>query len=126
HAFDPQNTYSLPFEWELIGFGIDKAYFQTHPLNPSWKMVFDPKVIDYRIAMVNDPIEALLMGAFYLYGPVDTVTDAQLDAVTKLLIQQKEWVAAYAEFRGDYFLATKNCPVIVSSTSYIWRTMRKF
>lgn len=126
HAYDPHNTFSIPFEWELIGLGIDKPYFDTHPLHPSWKMIFDSKVVDYRIAMVNDPIEALQMAAFYLYGPVDQVTDAQLQEITKLLIQQKEWVAAYAEFRGDYFLATKSCPVILSSSSYIWRTMRKF
>ncbi len=35
-------------------------------------------------------------------------------------------MAAYANFRGDYLLATKNCPVVVASSSYIWRTMRNF
>jgi len=126
HGFDPDNQYSIPFEWELFIIGIDKNFFQTHPLNPSWKMIFDRKVIDYRIAMINDPVEAILIASFYLYGLVDELSPEQLQATTDLLIQQKEWVAAYADFRGDYFLATKNCPVILSSSSYIWRTMRKF
>ena len=32
--FDPENTYSIPFEWELFGFGIDKDYFEAHPTQP--------------------------------------------------------------------------------------------
>lgn len=126
HSFDPENQYSIPFEWELFVLGIDKNYFQTHPLDPSWKMIFDPKVVDYRIAMINDPVQTILMASFYLYETVEKLSPKQLQAVTNLLTQQKKWVTAYADFRGDYFLATKNCPIILSSSSYIWRTMRKF
>jgi spermidine/putrescine transport system substrate-binding protein len=126
HSFDPENEFSIPFEWELFILGIDKNFFQSRPLNPSWKMIFDPKIVDYRIAMINDPVQTLLIASFYLYGAIETLSPEQLQKTTDLLIQQKEWVAAYADFRGDYFLATKNCPVILSSSSYIWRTMRKF
>lgn len=126
HAFDPENTFSIPFEWEIFVLGIDKNYFQTHNLNPSWKMIFDSSLINYRIAMINDPVQTIDIASFYLYGPVEKLSSEQLQGTTDLLIQQKQWVAAYADFRGDYFLATKNCPVILSSSSYIWRTMRKF
>lgn len=126
HSFDPKNRYSVPFEWELFVLGIDKNYFKTHPLDPSWKMIFDPKVVDYQIAMINDPVEALMIGAFYLYGDVKTLTPKQLQEVTDLLIEQKKWVTAYADFRADYFIATKNCPVALASSSYILRTERNF
>ena len=126
HFYDPENSYSIPFEWELFGLGIDKKYFETHPFLPSWKLVFDRNLIDYKIAMVNDPIGALQMAAFYLYGPIKSLTPEQTPQVVKLLMQQKEWVEAYANFRSDYFLATKNCPVVVASSSYIWKTMRMF
>jgi spermidine/putrescine transport system substrate-binding protein len=126
HFFDPNNTYSIPFEWELFGFGIDKDYFQNRPLDPSWKMIFDPQVVTYKITMKNDPIEAVEFASFYLYGPVPQIDDAQANHVKALLKQQKPWVEAYADFRGDYFLATKNCAVVVASSSYIWRTMRMF
>lgn len=122
HTFDPENRYSIPFEWELFVLGIDKNYFPD--LDPSWKMIFDPS--GYRIAMINDPVEAIQIAAFYLFGPVDKLTTDQLQKVANLLIEQKKWVTAYADFRADYFIATKNCPVALSSSSYILRTMRKF
>ncbi|HKZ00439.1 MAG TPA: extracellular solute-binding protein [Rhabdochlamydiaceae bacterium] len=126
HFYDPENNYSTPFEWELFGLGIDKDYFETHTCLPSWKMIFDKSLINYKISMINDPIEAVQMAAFYLYGPINSLTPEQTPSVVKLLMQQKEWVEAYANFRGDYFLATKNCPVVVASSSYIWKTMRIF
>lgn len=127
HFFDPENTYSIPFAWELFGFGIDLEYFAKYPTEPSWKMVFDPETIHYKITMLNDPIEAVDMAAFYLYGPEErALTPTEIDEVRDLLIAQKKWVTAYADFRGDYFLATRNCAVVVASSSYIWRTKRLF
>jgi spermidine/putrescine transport system substrate-binding protein len=125
-SFDPQNRYSIPFEWELYGFGIDKDYFKTHPLDPSWNMVFNTAQMDYKIGMLNDPIQTVQLAAFYLYGFVNQLTDEQLEGVKQLLIDQKPKVAAYADFRGDYFLTTRNCPVILAQSSYIWRAMKQF
>lgn len=126
HHFDPNNDYSIPFEWELFGFGVDKDYFATHPTPPSWGMIFDPDIVHYKITMNNDPIEVIQFAAFYLYGHVDHLTPDQVQEVKQILTRQKPWVAAYANFRGDYFLATKNVAVVIASTSYIWRTKRMF
>jgi spermidine/putrescine transport system substrate-binding protein len=126
HHFDPDNTYSIPLEWELFGFGIDKRYVEKNQLFPSWKLIFDKRVIDYKISMTNDPIEATSFASFYLYGNRQSLDSVQIEEVKNLLIQQKSWVEAYANFRGDYFLATGNCPVVVASSSYIWKTMRQF
>lgn len=126
HFFDPNNQFSIPFAWELYGFGIDKDFFRNRSLDPSWKMIFDPKTVDYKIAMVNDPIEAVEFAAFYLYGLTKNLDAEQINKVKNTLIEQKKWVAAYASFRGDYFLATRSCPVVIASSSYIWRTMRLF
>ena len=38
--YDPDNRYSIPWEWELFGFEIDKDYFKDKPFDPSWKMIF--------------------------------------------------------------------------------------
>jgi spermidine/putrescine transport system substrate-binding protein len=126
HFFDPDNNYSIPFEWEIYGFGIDKDYFDLHPTEPSWAMIFDPKIVNYKITMNNDPIEAIEFASFYLYGMTDHLNPDQAEEVRQLLIQQRPWVAAYASFRGDYFLATKNVAVVVASTSYILRTQKLF
>lgn len=126
HPFDPENRFSIPLEWEIYGFGIDKDYFRNRHLIKSWKLLFDRSIIDYKIAMTNDPIEAIAFAGFYLYGSTETLNKSQAQDVKQLLINQKSWVEAYASFRGDYFLATRNCPVVIASSSYIWKTMRQF
>ncbi len=124
--FDPQNVYSIPFEWEIFLIGIDKSYFATRSYEKSWKMVFDVDHLSYRITMMNDPIQMIHLVTYYLYGDVQEINDHQLQEVTRLLTQQKKYVNAYADFRGDYFLATRNSAAVIASSSYLWRTMKKF
>jgi spermidine/putrescine transport system substrate-binding protein len=124
--YDPANEYSVPFEWEMFGLGVDQSYFQTHPFSPSWRLIFDRNLIDYKIGMRNDPIEAILFASFYLYGYKENLANDEINSIRNLLVQQHNWVAVYADFRADYLLATRNCPVVVASSSYIWRTMREF
>lgn len=126
HEFDPDNTYSLPMEWEIYGFGIDKDFFRNNPPQKSWNILFDKDIINYKVSMTNDPIEAIAFAGFYLYGSTNQLDPMQATEVKNLLIEQNSWVEAYASFRGDYFLATRNCPVVVASSSYIWKTMRQF
>lgn len=125
HFFDPDNRYSLPLTWEIFGLGIDKNFFVSS-FTPSWKMIFDPEIVNYRIVMVNDPIEAIEIASFYLYGSTSSLSLEQAEKVKHLLLRQKSWVAAYASSRADYFLATKNCPLAVTSSSYIFRSKRDF
>jgi spermidine/putrescine transport system substrate-binding protein len=125
HFFDPDNRYSIPLSWEVYGLGIDKGFF-TKPFVPSWNMIFDPKVVDYRIVMVDDPIEAIEIAGFYLYGSTSSLSKTQAEKVKDLLIQQKPWVVAYANARADYFLVTKNSPLALASSSYIFRSKRNF
>jgi spermidine/putrescine transport system substrate-binding protein len=126
HFFDPKNQYSIPFEWEIFLIGINKDYFEKKPIPASWKLVFDPNTVHYKIAMTNDPIEATSFASFYLFGHKSSLTQTQIDQVKKLLILQKNWVEAYASFRGDYFLSTGNCGVTVASSSYLWRSLKLF
>jgi spermidine/putrescine transport system substrate-binding protein len=121
HYFDPDNTYSIPFEWELFGFGIDKDYFDLHPTRASWNMLFNPDVIHYKIAMGNDPIDAVAFAGFYLYGDQHILNAEQSEAVKRVLKAQRPYVSVYANFRADYFLATRNVSLVLASTSYIWR-----
>lgn len=123
HFFDPGNTYSIPFAWEIFGLGIDNNTSLSNQ-KPSWKMLFKDQ--GYKVAMINDPISAVEMAAFYLFGPKKELSESEKHAVKQLLIQQKSWVEAYADARADYFLATKNCSVAVASSSYIWRSIRLF
>lgn len=122
--FDPDNRYSIPFEWELFGLGINRYSFQEQSFDPSLSLIFEKP--DYKVAMVNDPMQALLFADLYLHGKISQLNEEEFREIKKLLIAQRKWVIAYADFRADYFLATGNCSVAVASTSYIWRTKRLF
>ena len=125
HPFDPENNYSIPFEWEVFGIGYDKDFF-AHSQPPALYSDLFNHPLNYRIVMPSDPNEAVQIAAFSLFGPEVILSQSEKIAVTKALISQKKHVEAYANFRGDYFLATKNAAVVLASSSYIWRTQQKF
>ncbi len=126
HEYDPHNEYSLPLFWELFGVGVDQSFFTPDQLKDPWQLIFNHTSHPYTITMVNDPIEMVMLASLYLFGNADTLDQAKLKTVEELLQKQKKFVKAYVDFRGDYFLATKNCAAIVSSSSYILRAQKQF
>jgi len=123
--FDPDNLYSVPYEWAVFGIGYDKNYFAQKNMPLSWSLIFAPEY-DYTIAMINDPFVAVPLASLYLYGAVKQIDRKQVGRIKEVLRKQRQWVSAYADFRADYLLATKNCPVIASSSSYILRSMKEY
>jgi len=127
HEFDPANTYSLPLQWDLYGFGIDKDEFTTPAEIPnSWDHLFKDELIHYKIAMTNDPVEAFCIGSMYLFGEKDHLTPKELQLVKKLLIDQKKHVESYAIPRSDYVLGSKNAAVALTLSAYILRSQEDF
>ena len=124
--FDPNNVYSVPFSWESYGFGVNKAFYEKRNLPASWRLIFDPTLIDYRITTLNDPIDVVAIASNYLFGQKDSLNPEQLSQIKDLLLEQKRWTEAYVDFRGDYFLLTGNCPVVVATSSYIARSMTAY
>lgn len=123
HPFDPENMYSIPFEWELYGIGYNPAAIGTLP-HASWELIFaDPQ--RYKIVIPNDPIEMITCAAYYLYGHIDTLTDEQQITIQTLLKTQKRWIEAYSSTRAGYFIATGASPLALTTTSYIF-TARKY
>lgn len=127
HAFDPHNDYSLPYMWEIFGLGFDKTFFKDRSAI-TWDLIFK-KPHDYTIAMMNDPIEIITLVSYYLYGAdfvkVSRLTRAQIERIKELLIAQRSWVEAYTDFRPDYYLLSKNCPLVVTCLSSILRGMEQ-
>jgi len=126
HDFDPNNDYSVPYCWEIFGLVYDPSYFENRPFSSGWSMIFEPKQIDYTIAMVNDPVEAFIIAAYYKYGAVDQLTKEQVNGVENLLQIQKNWVESYGAMRTDYFVSMKNCPLGVTSSSYALLAQSQF
>lgn len=120
--FDQENIYSIPFIWEVMGFGITDISL-AHSL--SWKDVFMPKP-NHRISMINDPIETIDLAARFLFKEQDSLDAEKVKKITSLLIEQKKYVEAYAGLRGDYLLVTKNCSIAVLPSSYLLRSSQSY
>ena len=126
HYFDPHNEYSIPCLWDIYGIGVNKTYFGNTVPPATWKLIFDKQLTPGHVAMTNDPREAILLAAQYLFGTIDNLDEKKLELVEELLLQQKKWVEAYTDLRADYLLASGTSPVAVLPIAYVMRSLRFF
>ena len=123
--FDPKNEYTVPYFWAVYGLGIDKTYFKGHEPDPSWSLIFDKTKAPSCIGMFDEAREAILSAALFLFGNSEiTLTSAHIQAIKKLLLDQKTWVGAYTESSIEHLLLSKNCPVVVAIGPDILRIKR--
>jgi spermidine/putrescine transport system substrate-binding protein len=76
--------------------------------------------------MTNDPNEAIQFASFYLFQKRSKLNLSELNIVIDLLSLARKRTEAYASFRADYFLATKSVPLVITSSSYIWRSVKNY
>ena len=125
HYYDPENNYSVPFDWGIYGIGIDTTQFPEGLPEASWKLIFEP-LHNKNLAMVNDPYEAFDIARRYLYQDKKELTLDDIESIKELLKRQHRSVMVYTDARADYLLATHNCALVVASSAYIWRGMKDY
>ncbi len=64
--FDPDNSYTVPFSWEIFGLGIDTTFFKDTLPQASWSLLFDEKIAPKRVGMLDDAREIVSVAALYL------------------------------------------------------------
>jgi spermidine/putrescine transport system substrate-binding protein len=121
--FDPENDYSIPVFWDVFGIGYNAKIVGEKTVD--LKMLFDKKnIIGKEIGMTDDPQESLFLGAQYLDIPLrGNFSQAELDRIRKLLIEQKEWVGAYSDTQQGYFLSSETFAVVASDREIVARQM---
>lgn len=125
--YDPQNTYSVPYYWGIYGIGFNSEIISPDALGDSWAILFDKKIPGNRICMTDDPREAVMIAAQYLFGNIDALKDSHArEQVTKLLIEQKKHVEVYTLSRSDNLLQTKSCAVAAVMSPELWRLNREY
>ncbi|GAB4116803.1 MAG: spermidine/putrescine ABC transporter substrate-binding protein [Roseiflexaceae bacterium] len=94
--YDPENTYSLPYNQGLTGVAYLKSKFATPP--DSWAVLLDPAqaaTIKGQFSMLDDERE-VPGAALKLLGKSLNETNAEdLKKVEEMLKAQKEFIAAY-------------------------------
>lgn len=123
---DPNNTYSIPFYWGILGLGINTEFFKGQKIEKSWDLIFKKEHIKHCISVINDIRELSLIAAQYLFGHVHNLTEQEIDEIIRLLVEQKKYVGFYTEGRAEYAIATKSCPVGVVLLNDLLKVMKKF
>jgi len=94
--YDPENTYSIPYQWGTTGIAYNTTVFPEAP--DSWAAIFDPALAcEHKgfVLMLDDEREAIGAVLKYLgYSYNDTDPAHQAEA-QKVLLAQKECLAGY-------------------------------
>ena len=90
--YDPENLYSVPYMWGLLGIIYNTTLVSETPT--SWATMFDAQYSG-QILMFNNSRDALGVALKYLGYSYNTTDEAQIKEATDLLIQQKPLVQSY-------------------------------
>jgi spermidine/putrescine transport system substrate-binding protein len=90
--FDPKNRFSVPYFWGTVAVGVRSDHVANPPL--SFEPLFDPRNRDH-ITMLDDGEHAVAMALLHLSLPMNSVSDDDLAAAKRLLLEQRPLVRAY-------------------------------
>ncbi len=124
--YDEENRYSIPAEWYVLGFGINKDFFKDGKVpESSWRSVFDPAVIPNNLGLINDIREIATILIFYKYGSIRCVSEQEIQEIKKIFVEQKKYIEAYTDFRGNNLLASGNCSMVTISFVLMWKLLER-
>lgn len=120
--FDPENKYSLPYQWGTMGLGYNiKA---TGGEIDSWQALFDSKY-KQRVALV-DELRTMLGGILIYLGHDPNTTDAkQIEQARDFLIEHKDNIAAFAPDNGQMLLDQKQVDIAVEWSGDVFQVMEE-
>ncbi|MDM8532580.1 spermidine/putrescine ABC transporter substrate-binding protein [Anaerolineales bacterium HSG25] len=105
--YDPDNKYSVPYQWGTTGIAYNITSFPDGPPD-SWAALFDPEQVCQNsgfVSMLDDEREsigAVLMYLGYSYNDTDP---AHHEEAKQILLAQKDCLASYDSDNFDQALA---------------------
>lgn len=136
--FDPDNKYSIPYQWGTTGIGINTKYVSS--FDESWELLWDEQYKG-RISVLDDMRSGIVPALKLLGYSVNTTVESELDEAKELMFKQKDLVRTYSSetymdllksgdiwiaqgWSGDIYQVTKENPdvifIIPKEGSYIW------
>lgn len=119
-AYDPDNTYGVPYMWGTTGIGYNVAKVKERlgedaPVN-SWKLVFDPqyasKLADCGITMLDSSSDVMPSALAYLGLDPKTSDPDQLTKAADLLMTVRPYIRKFSS--SEYISDLANGEVCVS------------
>ncbi len=102
--YDPDNKYSVPYQWGTTGIAFNTAFFEEEP--DSWAYLFDPALVCEHsgfASMLDDERESVGAALKYLGYSYNDTDPAHHQEARDLLLAQKECLAGY---NSDNFSTT--------------------
>ncbi|MEL6891524.1 MAG: spermidine/putrescine ABC transporter substrate-binding protein [Actinomycetota bacterium] len=96
-TFDPDNSYSVPYQVGTTGLGVDTAVVGTD-FPRSWGLVFDSTIADEfagRITLLDDPRETLGAALLYLGHDLNSTDPGELEEAKQLVAETRDRLAAF-------------------------------
>ncbi|GFE69397.1 PotD/PotF family extracellular solute-binding protein [Chroococcus sp. FPU101] len=120
--FDPNNQYSLPYQWGTLGLGYNLK--KTKQDLDSWQEMFDPKYKG-RVSLIEEM--RMMMGAVLLYLGYDpnTTNPEEINKAKDFLIQHKENIAAFAPDTGQVLLDQGQVDIAVEWSGDVFQVMEE-
>jgi spermidine/putrescine-binding protein len=120
--FDPGMKYSVPHTWGTYGIMYNKSMVDEEIT--SWASLWDEKYKD-QIVMPNSIREAYMIAAKRLGYSINTTDEAEIEAMTELLTEQKPLVYSFANdsaretmIGGSAAVAVINSGEVIYSKEY--------
>ncbi|MGF1495034.1 MAG: PotD/PotF family extracellular solute-binding protein [Microcoleaceae cyanobacterium] len=118
--YDPENTYSYPYQWGTLGIGYNLDSTGTE-IN-SWQAMFDADFAG-KVAWLDDmrhTLGAVLM--FLGYDP-NTTDDAEINQAKDLILENQQLVAAFVPDTGQLLLNQGEVDLTLEYSGDIFQVM---
>ncbi|MFS8912891.1 spermidine/putrescine ABC transporter substrate-binding protein [Synechococcus sp. B60.2] len=86
--FDPENTYTVPYQWGTTGIGYRKDRLPEN-FERSWGLIFDPQQQYGPFVMIDEMRSMIAAAALYLGFDINTTVRSELQQIQQLLIDTK-------------------------------------
>lgn len=122
-TFKMRDEYALPLYWDVLGIGFNNKKIDSSLT--TLQTIFDnDSLVKYKIGMIDDARQSIVLTALYLGYSLDTLSKEQLKDMRVILNKQKEWVGAYSDSQQGYYLASQTFDMVVSEREHICRQMQ--
>jgi spermidine/putrescine transport system substrate-binding protein len=99
--FDPENKYSIPYQWGTTGIGYNQD--ATARKIDSWSDIFEPKYKN-RVAFIEDSREVLGAVLIYLGHDPNTSNPEEIKQAKNYILEHKDNIAVFAPDTGQILL----------------------
>ncbi|MBI2352921.1 extracellular solute-binding protein [Candidatus Dependentiae bacterium] len=119
-----QHEYALALYWDVLGIGFNNKRLQANQATLKTIFCLDSFESNYKIGMIDDARQSIILSSFYLGYPFENLSKEQLVSIGNLLYQQREIVGAYSDTQQGYYLASETFDMVVSEREHICRQMQ--